>query len=110
MFLSLMQVTRVHAYLTYPFVLSWSLLEALSAGASVVASRTPPVQEVIEDGLNGRLVDFFDVSGWSAALTAALADPSQDQPIRKAARNTVLERYDLTATCLPKLVRFTLGG
>jgi glycosyltransferase involved in cell wall biosynthesis len=102
-FVRLMQVSRVHAYLTYPFVLSWSMIEAMSMGAAVVASRTPPVEEVIADGENGRLVDFFDVPAWSAALAEALADPDALKPLRKAARATALKRYDL-AKCLPKIV------
>jgi glycosyltransferase involved in cell wall biosynthesis len=108
-FVSLMQLTRVHAYLTYPFVLSWSMLEAMAAGALVVGSRTPPVQEVIQDGVNGRLVDFFDVAGWSAALTAALADPRADDALRLAARETVVARYDLKTVCLPQLIAFVEG-
>ncbi len=108
-FVSLMQLTRVHAYLTYPFVLSWSMLEAMAAGALVVGSRTPPVQEVIEDGVNGRLVDFFDVPGWSAALTTALADPRADDALRLAARETVVSRYDLKTVCLPQLIAFVEG-
>lgn len=103
-FLALMQVTRVHAYLTYPFVLSWSMLEAMSAGALVVGSRTAPVQEVIEDGVNGRLVDFFDIAGWGEALTQALANPAADDPLRAAARETVRARYDLRSVCLPRMV------
>ena len=71
----LMHVSRVHAYLTYPFVLSWSMVETMAAGTLVVGSNTAPVAEVIKDGVNGRLVDFFDVKGWSAALTDALARP-----------------------------------
>jgi glycosyltransferase involved in cell wall biosynthesis len=102
-FCHLMQVSRVHVYLTYPFVLSWSLLEAMSMGAAVVASRTPPVMEVIEDGVNGRLVDFFDIPGWSRALTAALADPAALKPLRKAARAHVQANYDL-GTCLPRIL------
>jgi glycosyltransferase involved in cell wall biosynthesis len=105
-FLQLMQVSRVHAYLTYPFVLSWSLLEAMSAGALVVASRTPPVEEVIVDGENGRLVDFFDVAAWSEALTEALANHQAYGGLRVAGRQTVVERYDLKTICLPKLVDF----
>ncbi|MEZ5886121.1 MAG: glycosyltransferase [Paracoccaceae bacterium] len=105
-FLSLMQATRVHAYLTYPFVLSWSMIEAMSAGALVIGSRTGPVEEVIRDGVNGRLVDFFDVDGWSSALIAALAEPSRDEPLRAAARATAIDRYDLRRVCLPRLIRF----
>lgn len=105
-FIALMQVARVHAYLSYPFVLSWSMIEAMSAGALVVGSRTGPVEEVINDGVNGRLVDFFDVPGWSAALIAALADPARDDGIRAAARTTILERYDLKRICLPRQIAF----
>ncbi len=108
-FVALMQVARAHAYLTYPFVLSWSMLEAMAAGAHVVASSTAPVQEVIEDGVNGTLVDFFDVPGWSRALTAALAEPDRFASRRLAARATVLERYDLHGICLPRTVAFVEG-
>jgi glycosyltransferase involved in cell wall biosynthesis len=109
-FVALMQATRVHAYLTYPFVLSWSLLEAMSAGAMIVASRTPPLEEVIEDGVNGRLVDFFDVDGWSDALAQALANPARDDALRHAARQTVVDRYDLQRLCLPRQIAFVENG
>jgi glycosyltransferase involved in cell wall biosynthesis len=100
----LMHVARVHAYLTYPFVLSWSMVEALAAGTLVVGSRTAPVAEVITDGVTGRLVDFFDVPGWSAALTEALARPDAAQTLRDAARAMVRDRYDLQSRCLPRQV------
>lgn len=100
----LFHVTRAHAYLTYPFVLSWSMVEAMAAGALVVGSRTPPVAEVITDGQTGRLVDFFDVPGWSAALIKALARPEVYQPMRDAARAMVRQRYDLRSVCLPQQV------
>ena len=109
-FMALMQISRVHAYLTYPFVLSWSLLEAMSMGAMVIGSRTPPVEEVIRDGENGRLVDFFDVAGWSTALSGALSDPDAATPLRKTARETIVSRYDLRSNCLPRLVSFVEGG
>jgi glycosyltransferase involved in cell wall biosynthesis len=105
-FTALMQVSRAHAYLTYPFVLSWSMLEAMAAGAMIVGSRTAPVQEVLQDGVNGRLVDFFDVPGWEAALIHALANPQSYMTHRKAARETILARYDLKGHCLPRMVQF----
>lgn len=103
-FVSLMQVSRAHAYLTYPFVLSWSMLEAMSAGALVIASDTAPVREVIRHGENGLLVDFFDIAGWSRTLIQALEKPDQFLPLREAARKTVLEKYDLRSVCLPRMV------
>ncbi len=103
-FRSLMQVTRVHAYMTYPFVLSWSMLEAMAAGAVVVGSRTAPVAEVIADGVNGRLVDFFDIAGWSRTLAETLAEPERFRPLGAAGRQTVVERYDLRKVCLPRMV------
>ncbi|MGL6208228.1 MAG: glycosyltransferase [Paracoccaceae bacterium] len=105
-FTALMQISRAHAYLTYPFVLSWSMIEAMSAGCHVVGSATAPVTEVIRDGINGSLVDFFDVPGWSAKLITALADPDRFEPLRAAARRTVQERYDLQTICLPRMVEF----
>jgi glycosyltransferase involved in cell wall biosynthesis len=100
----LIHVSRVHAYLTYPFVLSWSMVETLAAGTLVVGSNTAPVAEVIQDGVNGRLVDFFDVPGWSVALTDALARPEAYIAMREAARRMAHERYDLRSVCLPKQV------
>ncbi len=100
----LLQVSRVHAYLTYPFVLSWSMLEALAAECLVIGSSTPPVKEALTDGSNGLLVDFFDVEGWAAAVTKALAKPSKYAPLRKAARKSILETYDLRSICLPRQI------
>ena len=104
-FTAMMQVSRAHAYLTYPFVLSWSMIEAMSAGAHVVGSRTAPVEEVIKDGVNGSLVDFFDVDGWTAKLTEALAKPDKFLLLRQAARETALKRYD-QKHLLPKMIDF----
>ena len=105
-FTKLMQVSRAHAYLTYPFVLSWSMVEAMSAGALVIGSDTAPVREVIRHGDNGLLVDFFDIPAWSKTITEALAEPERFMPLRAAARQTVLERYDLKSVCLPRMVEF----
>ena len=100
----LIHVSRVHAYLTYPFVLSWSMVETMAAGTLVIGSNTAPVAEMIEDGVTGRLVDFFDVPAWSAALTDALARPEAYLGMREAARRLVRQRYDLRSVCLPKQV------
>jgi Glycosyl transferases group 1 len=108
-FIELMRVTRVHAYLSYPFVLSWSMLEAMSAGALVVASCTPPVQEVIQDGINGRLVGFFDIDAWSDALINGLAEPERYHDIRVEPRRTIIESYDLRTNCLPRQIELSRG-
>ncbi|MEI6801022.1 MAG: glycosyltransferase, partial [Pseudomonadota bacterium] len=104
-FTALLQVSRAHAYLTYPFVLSWSMIEAMSAGAHVIGSATAPVQEVVTHGVNGTLVDFFDIAAWSATLTQALAQPEQFQTLRQAARQTALDHYD-QRHLLPKMIDF----
>ena len=108
-FKSLLQVSRAHAYLTYPFVLSWSMLEAMAAGCHVVGSATAPVQEVLRDGVNGSLVGFFDVPAWSARLIRALAEPDAFAGLRTAARQTVRDRYDLRSVCLPRMVDLVEG-
>lgn len=100
----LIHVARAHAYLTYPFVLSWSMVETMAAGTLVIGSNTAPVAEVIQDGVNGKLVDFFDVKAWSAALTDALARPEAYLAMRDAARRMTREKYDLRSVCLPKQV------
>jgi glycosyltransferase involved in cell wall biosynthesis len=104
-YLALLRQSSVHVYLTYPFVLSWSLLEAMAAGCLVVASRTPPVQEVISDRQNGLLVDFFSTSEIAARIDEALAKPAEMQPLRDAARRTAVERFDLRRVCLPRQLR-----
>lgn len=88
--------------MTVPFVLSWSMVEAMAAGCLIVGSRTPPVEEVLDDGRNGLLADFFDSDGWLDAIEAALAGGREMDAIRRAARQTAVERFDLTSICLPK--------
>lgn len=100
-YLQVLQSSTVHIYLTRPFVLSWSMLEALSAGCLVVASRTPPVTEVIEDGVNGLLVDFFSPQEIADRVEEVLNNPTQMAPIRVKARETIQERYNL-AQLLPQ--------
>lgn len=100
-FLRILQVSRVHVYLTYPFVLSWSMLEAMASGGLVVGSATAPVEEVIRDGENGLLVDFFSPDEIAERVVAALADPGAYTRLREHARRTIIERYDLKSVCLP---------
>jgi glycosyltransferase involved in cell wall biosynthesis len=102
-YLTVLQISTVHVYLTYPFVLSWSLLEAMSAGCLVVGSRTPPVEEAMRDSENGRLVDFFDVEALAGGIVAALATNGDNASnrIRAAARQTAIERYDVQRVTLP---------
>jgi glycosyltransferase involved in cell wall biosynthesis len=99
--LELLRVSAAHVYLTYPFILSWSMLEAMSAGALVIGSRTPPVEEVITHGRDGVLCDFFDVDGIADAVVDALAHPDRYRPMREAARRTVVERFDARRVCVP---------
>lgn len=98
-YLDVLRKSAVHVYLTYPFVLSWSLLEAMSAGCLVVGSRTAPVQEVIRDGENGLLVDFFSAEAIAARVDEALSMDSR--LIRSRARATAIEGFDLKRVCLP---------
>lgn len=104
----LLQVTSVHTYLTYPFVLSWSLLEAMSIGCTIVASATPPVMEVIKDGENGLLVDFFAVDNIAASICQVLSVPERFKTLGEHARQTVIEGYDLNTVTLPRWVKCIL--
>ena len=100
-YLQVLQASSVHIYLTRPFVLSWSMLEALSTGCLIVASDTAPVTEVIEDNVNGLLVNFFDPQQISDRVIEALDNPERMAAIRDRARKTILENYDL-ANLLPQ--------
>lgn len=108
-FVRLLQVSRVHVYLTYPFVLSWSLLEAMSAQAAIVASDTGPVTEVIEHDAQGRLVDFFDRQAIVAEVCDLLEDAEARARLGRAARARVQARYDLRAVCLPQQLEWVNG-
>lgn len=105
-FISMLQVSSCHVYLTYPFVLSWSLLEAMSAECLIVASNTQPVREVIDDGVEGRLVDFFDVAALSETVVDTLARRGELAHLRRAARARAVANYDLRSVCLPRQMAF----
>lgn len=105
-YLKVLQVSAAHVYLTYPFVLSWSMLEAMSAGCALVASATTPVQEVLRHGDNGLLVDFFDQQGIVQAVAQVLEDPVAASKLRARARQTIVDDYDLRTRCLPKMLDF----
>jgi glycosyltransferase involved in cell wall biosynthesis len=104
-FLKVLQVSRVHVYLTYPFVLSWSMLEAMAAGCLVVGSQTQPVEEVIQHAGNGLLVDFFSTEQIADRIIDALEDSKSFASQRKNARQTIVDRFDLRSICLPAHLR-----
>lgn len=95
-YLKVLQASSVHVYLTWPFVLSWSMLEAMSTGCLILGSRTAPVEEVIQDGENGLLVDFFDVDRIAERLDEVLDNPDAMQSIRANARQTIVDNYNLS--------------
>jgi glycosyltransferase involved in cell wall biosynthesis len=92
---SLLQVSAAHVYLTYPFVLSWSMLEAMSCGCLVLGSATPPVQEVLRHGENGLLFDFFDSEALAGLVESALARPGEYAPLRQQARQDIAANYGI---------------
>lgn len=105
-YLKVLQISTCHVYLTYPFVLSWSCVESMSAGNVIVGSDTAPVREVIQDGQTGLLTDFFDASALARRVAGVLAEPAAHKALGRAARQTVVERYDLRSVCLPALQQF----
>jgi len=90
---AIFRISSVHVYLTVPFVLSWSMLEAMSTGCIVLGSATPPVQEVIHDEKNGFLTDLFDVDMIAERIGELLKKNETLSAVRKAARDTISLRY-----------------
>jgi glycosyltransferase involved in cell wall biosynthesis len=110
--INLFRLSTVHVYLTYPFVLSWSLLEAMACGCAVVGSATGPVLEVIRDGENGLLADFFDAPELAHTITALVESPDLRARLSAKARETVLQQYDFRTASLPayeRLMQDALG-
>ncbi len=96
-----LSVSTAHVYYTYPFVLSWSLLEAMACECLVLGSDTAPVRDAVTDGVDGRLLDFFDVQALSTAMIDACRSPKKYEAMRQAARKTVLDRFDRSSLCEP---------
>ncbi|EXI68938.1 MAG: GDP-mannose-dependent alpha-(1-2)-phosphatidylinositol mannosyltransferase [Candidatus Accumulibacter adjunctus] len=108
-FIDVLRLSTAHVYLTYPFVLSWSLLEAMSCGCALVASDTAPVREVLRPGHNGLLVDFFSPAALATTIISVLADPLATQPLRAQARRDIVDHFDLATRTLPRLLTLVSG-
>ncbi len=107
-FLQLLQLSTVHVYLTYPFVLSWSLLEAMSAGCAIVASDTRPLHEAVQHNETGRMISFFDVTGLTNEVCALLDDPVERARLGANARAFAQATYDLKRVCLPRQLEWVM--
>ena len=101
-FTTILQISRLHIYLTYPFVLSWSLLETMAVGGAILASDTAPVRELITQDETGRLTDFFDAEALVKEACALLEDDAARARLGAAARAHMVAGYDLKKTCLPR--------
>ena len=104
-FIPLLQLSTVHVYLTYPFVLSWSLLEAMACGCAIVASDTAPLREAILKEETGLLVDFFKPDDLALAVVRLLENPELRQQLGINAREFAVKHYDLKTVCLPKMLK-----
>jgi glycosyltransferase involved in cell wall biosynthesis len=112
-YINVLQLSSAHFYLTYPFVLSWSFIEALACGCAVIGSSTPPVREVLKDGVNGLLVDFFSTEEIADRVDEVLDHPDRMQKMRLAARKSAIEGFDFKRCQLPhwkRLLRQLIDG
>jgi glycosyltransferase involved in cell wall biosynthesis len=98
----IVQLSRCHIALTMPFVMSWSLLEAMAMQATVVSSDVAPVREAITHGETGLLVNFFDHNALADQVVDVLANSDAYAHIGKVARAHVIEKYDFLTRCLPE--------
>lgn len=101
-YVNILQVSSAHIYLTYPFVLSWSFVEAMACGCAMIGSDTPPVMEILKDGENGLSVDFFSPAAIADRVDEVLDHPDRMQAMRAAARQTAVEQYDFKTVMLPR--------
>ncbi|MBE7704899.1 MAG: glycosyltransferase [Cyanobacteria bacterium SIG29] len=104
-YVKLLQVTSCHIYLTYPFVASWSLLDAMSCACPIVASSTEPVKEFIEDGKQGLLFDFYNIEEQVSKIEYVLENKHSLDEMRNNARQTIIDNYNL-ADLLPKHIDY----
>jgi glycosyltransferase involved in cell wall biosynthesis len=100
----LFSLSDLHLYLTVPFVLSWSLMDALACGATVLASDTGPVREMIEHGKNGLLTDFFDFERLAAVAAKVLDAPQEYRHLGAAGIELIRSKYSLDV-CLPQMLQ-----
>lgn len=101
---TMFNLSDLHIYLTAPYVLSWSMIQAMSTGCAILASDTKPVQEAIDHGQQGILVDFYDVDAMTDNAMKMLRDPAEFQSMREGARNRVLERYE-KEHCIQQMIK-----
>jgi len=104
--------TDLHIYLTVPFVLSWSMMDAMSCGAVVLGSATPPVKEMIQPGVNGLLADFFKPDEFASQAVEVLKNPDAFRPMGRAAESMIRDKFSLEAV-LPEMLKLyenTLNG
>jgi len=101
----LFALSDLHVYLTVPYTLSWSLVQAMASGCVILGSRTAPVEEALDDGTQGLLADFYDVDALTVLARRVLRDPAAHAPLGRAARQRVLERYE-KRRCLAQLIDF----
>ena len=94
-FLKVLQLSKAHVYLTYPFVLSWSMMEAMSTACPIVGSSTEPVKELIKDGQNGLLIDFFDHHALANSIAELINNRALATKLGANARQTILKDYSL---------------
>ena len=107
-FLKLLQISAAHVYLSYPFVVSWSLLEAMSMGCRVVAADTAPIREVIQQGVTGLLTDCLSPAALAATVSSVLSHPTDYQPLTVNARTHVIQHYDFSQVCLSQHLNLLL--
>lgn len=109
-YLTMLQASDVHVYLTKPHtILSWSCLESMGAGCCIVASNTPPVQEVVESGVNGLLADLNCPEEIAACVEEVLINKALRMQLKKNARQTILDRFNLD-DCLREQLKMINEG